>query len=56
MARSLCALFMYAFVLTLTGCGAGVEEQAPPTEAPVMTEEEKANMEKQMQMSKPQGQ
>ena len=51
MKRFSMALFALTLVLPLAGCG-GTEEQAPPTSAPEMTAEEKANYEKQMEMMK----
>jgi hypothetical protein len=36
----------------IAGCGGTAEEVAPPTQAPEMSAEEKANYEKQMEMMK----
>lgn len=46
------ALFTLTLFVPLSGCGASVEEQAPPTTAAEMTPEDKANYEKQMEMMK----
>lgn len=43
-------LFTIVFIMPLAGCGGGTEEQAPPSSAPEMSTEEKANYEKQMKM------
>jgi hypothetical protein len=45
-------LFTLTLFLPLFGCGANVEEEAPPTTAAEMTPEDKANYEKQMEMMK----
>ena len=44
------ALYALFLVMPLAGCGGGTEEEAPPTSAPEMSAEQKANYEKQMQM------
>jgi predicted small lipoprotein YifL len=50
MKNFLTALYAMIMVLPLVGCGGSTEEQAPPSAAPEMSTEEKANYEKQMKM------
>ena len=45
-------LFTFTLIIPLSGCGASVEEEAPPETAAEMTPAEKANYEKQMEMMK----
>lgn len=45
-------LLFLSVVFTFMGCGAAVDEEAPPGEAPEMTAEEKTDMEKEMEMMK----
>lgn len=43
-------LFAIVMIMPLAGCGGSTEEQAPPSSAPEMSAEEKANYENQMKM------
>jgi len=45
-------LLFLSVVFTFIGCSASVDEEAPATEAPEMSADEKTNMDDQMKMMK----
>lgn len=48
MNRLLRTLICIVPILTFVGCGGPINEEAPPTEAPTMTDEEQKDMEDEM--------